>query len=142
MIIAIGSDHAGFDVKQDLIEYLQSDGHSIVDCGTYSNESVDYPEFAHKVGNSVVNSDADKGIVVCGSGIGVSISANKIKGIRCALCISRDQAIMSRKHNNANVLAIGARMTEYDTIQNIVAVWLATNFEGGRHQRRIEKIEI
>ncbi|MBC8213712.1 MAG: ribose 5-phosphate isomerase B [Candidatus Marinimicrobia bacterium] len=142
MKISIGSDHAGFDVKRDLIEYLKSKGYAILDCGTDSNESVDYPEFAHKVGFTITKLEANKGIVICGSGIGVSISANKLKGIRCALCTSENHAVMSRKHNDSNVLALGARMTDFEMIKKITEIWLSTEFEGGRHQRRIEKIEV
>ena len=143
MKIAIGCDHAAFEEKFILIDYIKKKlGYSIVDLGAYSSDSVDYPEYGHLVGKSVANKEADKGIVLCGSGIGISISANKIKGIRAALCTSKEHAIMSRKHNDANILAFGARFTEIELIKSITKVWLDTDFEGGRHLTRINKIEL
>ena len=116
--------------------------YDIVDLGTCSFDSVDYPKYGHLVGNSVVNGEVDKGIILCGSGIGISIAANKIRGIRAALCTSEEHAIMSRKHNDANVLAFGARFTDIELIKSITRVWLNTGFEGGRHLTRINKIEL
>ena len=142
MIISIGADHAGFSVKEKIREYLESKSYTILDKGAYSEESVDYPEFGHAVGNSVQGGESTKGIVVCGSGIGISMSANKIVGIRAALCTTPEHAQMSRLHNDANVLAIGARMTDYDVITEILDTWLDTEFEGGRHSRRVNKIEV
>ncbi len=142
MKIALGADHAGFDVKDDVKSYLESKGHEVFDKGTFSNDSVDYPKFGHDVGMAVSNNDVDKGIVICGSGIGISIAANKINGVRAALCTSSDHAKMSRLHNDANVLALGARMTDYDVLIKIIDTWLSTDFEGGRHQQRVEKIEV
>tara|TARA_Y100001970_G_scaffold245322_1_gene312261 strand:+ start:22576 stop:23007 length:432 start_codon:yes stop_codon:yes gene_type:complete len=143
MKIAIGCDHAAFNEKSILIDYVKTDLFcEVVDLGTHSLESVDYPEYGHLVGRSVVNNEADRGIVLCGSGIGISISANKVVGIRAALCTSKEHAIMSRKHNDANVLALGARFTDMDTIKEIIKVWINTEFEGGRHLTRREKIEI
>ena len=142
MIISIGADHAGFSVKEKIREYLESKSYTILDKGTYSEESVDYPEFGHAVGNSVQSGESTKGIVVCGSGIGISMAANKIVGIRAALCTTPEHAQMSRFHNDANVLAIGARMTDYDVITEILDTWLDTEFEGGRHSRRVNKIEV
>ncbi len=139
--ISIGSDHAGYEAKQKIIKFLSSKDYDVFDEGCYSDESVDYPEFGHRVGLKITSGEADKGVVVCGSGIGISIAANKIKGIRAALCYSKDHARMSRLHNNSNILALGARMNFGDDILDILDVWLGTNFEGGRHQRRIEKIE-
>ena len=107
-----------------------------------SEESVDYPEFGHAVGNSVKDGESAKGIVVCGSGIGISMAANKVEGIRAALCTTPEHALMSRLHNDANVLAIGARMTDFDIILEIVDTWLSSEFEGGRHSRRVNKIEV
>ena len=141
MKIGIGCDHAGYEVKQKIQQYL-SKSHSILDFGTNDIESVDYPDFGHKVGNAVSMLTVDFGIVICGSGIGISIAANKVKNVRAALCTSIEHAIMSRKHNDANVLALGARMTKTSTILEIVDAWINTNFEGGRHQGRINKIEI
>jgi len=142
MKISIGADHAGFSVKEKIREYLESKGYTTLDKGTYSEESVDYPEFGHAVGNSVQSGESTKGIVVCGSGIGISMAANKVEGIRAALCTTPEHAQMSRLHNDANVLAIGARMTDYDVITDIVDTWLNTEFEGGRHSRRVNKIEV
>ena len=141
MKISIGADHAGFSIKEKIREYLESKGYTILDKGTYSEESVDYPEFGHAVGNSVQSGESTKGIVVCGSGIGISMAANKVEGIRAALCTTPEHAQMSRLHNDANVLAIGARMTDYNVIIEIVDTWLNTEFEGGRHSRRVNKIE-
>ena len=142
MKISIGADHAGFSVKEKIREYLESKGYTTLDKGTYSEESVDYPEFGHAVGNSVQCGESTKGIVVCGSGIGISMAANKVEGIRAALCTTPVHAQMSRLHNDANVLAIGARMTDYNVIIEIVDTWLNSEFEGGRHSRRVNKIEV
>lgn len=142
MKISIGADHAGFSVKEKIREYLESKGYTTFDKGTYSEESVDYPEFGHAVGNSVQSGESTKGIVVCGSGIGISMAANKVEGIRAALCTTPQHAQMSRLHNDANVLAIGARMTDYNVIIEIVDTWLNSEFEGGRHSRRVNKIEV
>ncbi|MBT5077416.1 MAG: ribose 5-phosphate isomerase B [Candidatus Marinimicrobia bacterium] len=142
MKISIGADHAGFSVKEKIREYLESKGYRILDKGTFSEESVDYPEFGHAVGNSVKDGESAKGIVVCGSGIGISMAANKVEGIRAALCMTPEHALMSRLHNDANVLAIGARMTNFDVILEIVDTWLSSEFEGGRHSRRVNKIEV
>tara|TARA_Y100000590_G_scaffold119653_1_gene136922 strand:+ start:572 stop:1006 length:435 start_codon:yes stop_codon:yes gene_type:complete len=141
MVVSIGCDHAAFNEKNKVKEILIKLGYEVLDFGTSSSESVDYPSFGHKVGLSIINKSADKGIVICGSGIGISIAANKIKGIRAALCTSIVHAELSRKHNDANVLALGARLTKMVDIESIVKVWLETSFEGGRHQKRIEKIE-
>ena len=141
MIIAIGCDHAAFEEKNKVKNILISFGYKVLDFGTNSSESVDYPLFGHKVGYAILNKKADRGIVICGSGIGISIAANKIKGIRAALCTSVKHAELSRKHNDANILALGARLTEFNEIESIVKAWLETSFEGGRHQRRVEKIE-
>ena len=142
MKISIGADHAGFSVKEKIREYLESKGYRILDKGAYSEESVDYPEFGHAVGNSVKDGESAKGIVVCGSGIGISMAANKVEGIRAALCTTPEHALVSRLHNDANVLAIGARMTDFDIILEIIDTWLRSEFEGGRHSRRVNKIEV
>ena len=141
MKIGIGCDHAGFEIKEIVKEHL-SRTYSILDFGTNSIDSVDYPEYGHKVGNAILTSTVDSGIIICGSGIGISIAANKIKNVRAALCTSVEHAIMSRKHNDANILALGARMTETSIILKIIYAWINTDFEGGRHQNRIDKIEI
>ena len=140
--IAIGCDHAAFNEKEKLKTYLLKSGYELIDVGTNSSDSVDYPYFGHEVGKMVVNNDVDKGIVICGSGIGISIAANKVKGVRAALCTSPEHAKMSRKHNDANVLALGARMTDIKIIFKIVKIWLGTDFEGGRHLKRVNLIEI
>ena len=143
MKIAIGCDHAAYKEKKDLLEFIQSKiDCEIIDVGTNSSDSVDYAEYGHAVGELVSKGKVDKGIVICGSGIGISIAANKIKGIRAALCTSTEHAEMSRKHNDANVLALGARMTDFNIILEIVDAWLNTDFEGGRHLNRVNLIEI
>ena len=139
MKISIGSDHAGFELKQKIIEKYSS--FKFDDCGTFSNKSVDYPDFGHKVANSVLNNNVDYGIVVCGSGIGISIAANRNKGIRAALCTSTEHAKLSRLHNDANILALGSRLTSEKDIYAIIDIFLATSFEGGRHSDRIKKID-
>ena len=141
MKISIGCDHAGFEAKEIIILLLKELKYDVLDLGTNSIDSVDYPIYGLKVGESIKNKIADMGIVVCGSGIGISIAANKISGVRAALCTSVEHAILSRKHNNANVLALGARLTDEENIKEIIIKWLNTPFEGGRHQKRINLIE-
>ncbi len=139
-MIAIGSDHAGFKIKESIKDFFQREGIDYKDFGTNSTESVDYPEFARKVSESVVEFESEKGILVCGTGIGVCIAANKIKGIRAALCHNVNYARMARKHNDANVLCLGGREnTEEESIE-IVKAFLATDFEGGRHSNRLSQI--
>jgi ribose 5-phosphate isomerase B len=140
--IAIGCDHAAFGEKEDLKEYLSQGGYKVYDVGTDSLDSVDYPIYGHKVADLVVNKIVDKGIIICGSGIGISIAANKVKGARAALCVTSMHAEMSRKHNDANILALGSRMTKYDLMKEIIDVFLCTEFEGGRHLTRINMIEL
>ena len=141
MKIAIGCDHAGYPLKVAVEDKLLQEGHGIIDVGTESTEPVDYPIYGKSVGNAVANGLADRGIVICGSGIGISIAANKVKGVRCALCTSVEMAEMSRRHNDANVLAMGARMIEQDLAFKIVDKWLETDFEGGKHLRRINMLD-
>lgn len=141
MKIAIGCDHAGYPLKVAVEDKLLKEGYGIMDVGTESTESVDYPIYGKSVGRAVASGLADRGIVICGSGIGISIAANKVKGVRCALCTSVEMAEMSRKHNDANVLAMGARMIEQDLAFEIVDKWLATDFEGGKHLRRINMLD-
>lgn len=141
MKIAIGSDHAGYELKAEIVKFLQSNNHEVVDFGTCDCKSVDYPDYGEKVAEAVKNGDCDRGIVVCGTGIGISISANKVPGIRAALCTDSFMARMSREHNNANVLAIGARIVGLDLAIDIVDTWIKTEFLGDRHQRRLDKIE-
>lgn len=142
MKIAIGCDHAAYNEKNNLVRFIESElGFQVIDVGTSSEDSVDYAEYGHVVGKLVSNKEVDKGIVICGSGIGISIAANKIKGVRAALCTSIEHAEMSRKHNDANVLAVGARFTSFEDIKLITKMWFSTDFEGGRHLRRVNKIE-
>ena len=138
--IAIGSDHAGYEIKEKIIS--QYNDYEFLDLGCFSLDSVDYPDFGHSVGLAVKQNKVNIGIIICGSGIGISIAANKIKGIRAALCSTIEHAKLSRLHNDANVLAIGARLTDEEEIYKIIDTFLNTDFEGGRHLDRIQKIEI
>lgn len=138
MKIVIGSDHAGFRLKSILVKHFTE--HEFIDVGTNSEESVDYPDIAVLAGKKVVSGEADAGILICGTGIGISISANKIKGIRAALCTHEFMAEMSRRHNDANILALGGRVTGDDLAVRITDVWLKTPFDGGRHEKRVQKI--
>jgi ribose 5-phosphate isomerase B len=140
MKIAVGADHAGFALKEKIGEWLKNQGFEVQDAGTHSADSVDYPDYARKVGEIVGRKDAEMGILVCGSGIGMSIAANKVAGIRAAAVTTVHEAQMSREHNNANVLTLGARILSEDLALKIVERWLHTPFAGGRHQRRVEKI--
>ncbi len=140
MKIAIGSDHAGFQLKETLKSWLNDKGYDVIDKGTYDETSCDYPDFGRAVGLEVASGNADRGIVVCGSGIGISIAANKVRGVRAALCGDIYSARMSREHNDANVLAMGQRVTGAGLAIEIMDTWLNTAFEGGRHQRRLDKI--
>ncbi len=140
-MIALGSDHAGFKYKEQLKELLKSLNVEYHDYGTFSPESTDYPDYAALVSKSILNSEATKGILVCGTGIGMSIAANKFKGIRAAVCESVESARLAREHNDANILCIGERITPWDKAVEIVKVFLNTNFDGGvRHCRRVEKL--
>ena len=140
MIIGIASDHGGFELKEDIKEYLISKDIELIDYGTDSLESVDYPDFGKAVAKAVVERVVDKGIVICGTGIGISLAANKTRGIRCALCSDVYSSRMSRAHNNANMLALGGRVIGNGLAMEIVQVFIDTEFEGGRHAKRIEKI--
>jgi ribose 5-phosphate isomerase B len=140
MRIAIGSDHAGFTLKGELKQLLKEDGHEVVDVGTDSVEPVDYPIFCVKVARAVVEGSADRGIVVGGSGQGEQIAANKVRGIRAAMCNDLYTARLSREHNDANVLAMGARILAPTLAGEILRLWLATPFQGGRHVERLEEI--
>ena len=140
MKIALTSDHAGWKTKEVVKKYLKKMKHSVKDFGTDSEDSVDYPDFAFKVAKAVKAGKVKYGILICGSGIGMCIAANKIKGIRAANCYDKLTAEFSRRHNDANVLCLGARMLDINTIKGIIKVWLETSFEGGRHQRRVDKM--
>jgi len=138
--VAIAADHAGFPLKEDLREFLESEGHDVTDLGTDSTEPVDYPKFSRAAARAVIDGSADRGIVLGGSGQGEQIAANKVHGIRAALCNDLYTARLSRQHNDANVLGMGARIVAPTLAMEIVRVWLATPFEGGRHIRRLEQI--
>lgn len=140
MKIVLASDHAGFDLKEIIKEDLSNKGYNIEDLGTYTTDSVDYPDYGLKAAKIVASGEADKGIVICGTGIGISISANKFRGIRCALCSDVYSAKMTRAHNDSNMLALGGRVIGRDLALEIVYAWLNTEFEGGRHARRVGKI--
>ena len=142
MKIAIGCDHAAYEVKNKIKKLLNSFEYEVIDLGTDNEDSVDYPIYGHAVARKVAKKEVDRGIVICGSGIGISIAANKVKGIRAALCTTMSHAELSRKHNDSNILALGARLTEYNKIESIVKIWLKTQFEGGRHLDRIKMIEL
>jgi ribose 5-phosphate isomerase B len=141
MKIAVGADHAGYALKERLLKKLKADGHEVVDFGTHSTESTDYPDYAAAVGRAVIGEQADTGLLVCSSGVGMSIAANKIRGIRAALGVNVDEVSYTRRHNDANVLAIGANYTDEATASALLDTFLSTPFEGGRHARRIEKIK-
>ncbi len=141
MKIALAADHGGYELKLIVKDYLLEKGYEVLDLGCNSEESVDYPNYGKACGEAVVNGDAEKGIVICGTGIGISIAANKVKGVRCSLCTSLFMAEMARKHNDANVLALGGRTLETELSLNILEVWLTTEFEGGRHQRRVDLLD-
>ena len=140
MKIAMGSDHGGYLLKEHVKKYLTEQGHEIVDFGCNSLESCDYPQFGAAAARAVADGSCERGIVICTSGIGISISANKIKGIRCALCSEPLSAEMTRRHNNANMLAMGAGMIGPNMAERLVDTFLTTEFEGGRHQRRVDGI--
>ncbi|HUM56829.1 MAG TPA: ribose 5-phosphate isomerase B [Bacillota bacterium] len=146
MKIAIAADHGGYELKEKIKEHLENiyakdKNTEIIDVGIDSDASVDYPMYGKKCAEKVASGETEKGIVICGTGIGISIAANKVKGIRCALCTNEKMAEMSRKHNDANMLALGGRITDPDTALRIVDVWLETQFEGGRHKRRVDMLD-
>ena len=141
MKITIGSDHGAVELKEEVKKVLaEFEGVEVKDVGTFGTASVDYPDIAEKVCADVVSGESERGIVLCGTGLGISIASNKIKGIRCALCNDVYSARMSREHNNANVLAMGGRVTGFGPAGEIVRVWMTTDFAGGRHARRVDKI--
>lgn len=140
MKIVLACDHGGFQLKEAVKEHLIKNGYSIADIGAYSTDSVDYPDFGKKAAEMVALNEADRGIIICGTGIGISIAANKVKGIRCALCTNEFMAKMSRMHNNANMLALGERVLGKGVAMDIVDIWLSTEFEGGRHENRVNKL--
>ncbi|GGF32182.1 ribose 5-phosphate isomerase B [Echinicola rosea] len=138
--IAIGGDHAGFDYKQQLVAFLEAEGYEVKDFGPFSDASVDYPDYVHPLCEAIEAGEFKQGIVVCGSGNGVAITANKHQGIRAAICWNKDLAALSRQHNDANVISIPARFVPYELAQEMVGTFLSTEFEGGRHANRVNKI--
>ena len=141
MKIAIGADHAGFHLKEHLARFLEQRGHQIKDLGTFSDQSVDYPEYAEAVAREVAAGRVDRGLLVCGTGIGVGIAANKVDGVRAAICNDLFTAVKAREHNDANVLTLGARVVGEGLAENIVSSFMETDFEAGRHQRRVDQIQ-
>ena len=141
MKIAVAADHGGYKLKEKVKEHLLERGIEVEDLGTHSEESVDYPIYGKLCGEAVASGQADLGVVVCGTGIGISIAANKVHGIRCGLCTSVEMAHLTKQHNNANILALGGRTTREELAMEIVDEWLDTQYEGGRHQRRVEMLD-
>ncbi len=141
MKIVIGCDHAAYELKEEVKQKLLNEGHEIFDVGTDSAESVDYPIYGHAVGRAVAEGKAERGIAICGSGIGISIACNKVPGIRAALCTSVEMAEMCRRHNNANVICMGARMISRELAFDMIDTWMTTEFEGGKHERRINMLD-
>lgn len=137
MKISLGCDHGGYALKEHIRAYLEQKGHEVVDCGTYSTDSCDYPVFGEAAARKVADGTCERGIVICTTGIGISIAANKVRGVRCALCHEPLSAEMTRRHNNANMLAMGAGVIGKNMAERIVDVFLSTEFEGGRHARRV-----
>ena len=138
--IALGADHAGLPLKQVVKGWLESQGHKVLDFGTHTPDSVDYPDYASAVGDALLDGSAERGILVCGTGIGMAIAANKVPGVRAACCVDAFTARMAREHNDTNVLALGARIVATDDALEIVRVWLETAFAGDRHARRVAKL--
>lgn len=139
--IAIGCDHVGFELKTHIIEHLQAKGYSIKDFGTHSTQRTDYPIFGRAVAEAVTNGECEKGILICGTGVGISIAANKVKGVRAVVCSEPYSALLSRQHNDTNILALGARVIGRDLALMTVDTWINGEFEGGRHQNRIDMLE-
>ncbi len=140
MRIALSADHAGFDLKTLLADWLRAEGHDIVDLGTSGPESVDYPEFGARLARAIASGDAERGVAICGSGIGIAIAANRNPGCRCAQVNEPHSATLARTHNDANAMALGARLIGIDMAKACVAAFLSTDFEGGRHQRRVDML--
>ncbi|RDU24303.1 ribose 5-phosphate isomerase B [Anaerosacchariphilus polymeriproducens] len=140
MKIAIGNDHAAVELKNEIKAYLEGKGHELIDFGTNTNESCDYPNFGEAVGKAVVNNEAECGVLICGTGIGISIAANKVKGVRAAVCSEPVSARLTKEHNNANVIAFGARIVGVEVAKAIVDAYLDAEYEGERHQRRVDMI--
>ena len=141
MKIAFGCDHGGYELKQELMKWAQEQGHEVKDVGCYNMDSCDYPDFGEAVARAVASGECERGVVMCTTGIGISISANKVAGIRCALCGDLWSAEMTRRHNNANVLCLGGRVLTEEQAVSLAKLFVSTPFEGGRHQRRIDMME-
>lgn len=141
MKLAIGSDHVGWELKQEISEYIQSLGHETVDFGAYSSERTDYPKYGKKVAEEVASGQFDGGVLICGTGVGISISANKVKGIRAVVCSEPYTAKLSKQHNNTNIVAFGSRVVGVDLAKMIVKEWLEASYEGGRHAKRVDMID-
>lgn len=141
MKVAVGCDHGGYVLKDAVVSTLKDLGAEVVDFGCFGTESVDYPKFGYAVANAVASGQCDTGVVMCGTGIGISIVANKVKGIRCGLCTNAFMAEMTKRHNNANVIALGGRIVTPDEAKDIVKAWYTADFEGGRHQNRLDMIK-
>lgn len=141
MNISIGCDHGGYALKEHIKAHLTEQGHTVLDCGTHSTDSCDYPDFGKAAAQAVADGRCARGIVICTTGIGISIAANKVRGVRCALCSEPLSAEMTRRHNDANMLAMGAGLIGSNLAERIVDVFLTTDFEGGRHERRVNKLE-
>ncbi|MDY0339820.1 MAG: ribose 5-phosphate isomerase B [Coriobacteriia bacterium] len=140
MRIFLGSDHAGFELKEQVRDVLQSIGHDVVDIGPYTDESVDYPDYAERVGRAVASGEAPFGVLICGTGLGMAIAANKVPGVRAVQASEPEMARMARLHNNANILTLPGRFIDKEQAAEVLSVFLSTPFEGGRHQRRLDKI--
>lgn len=140
MKIAVGSDHAGYEFKEKVKYLLQGFGHEVLDFGAHSTESVDYPDFGLKVARAVADGEADYGVAICWTGNGMSMAANKVKGIRAGLALSPEMAFLTRSHNNANVLTLAQKYTPESDLEEILKIFLTTEFEGGRHERRVKKL--
>lgn len=141
MIISLGADHGGYELKDKLAQYLVEKGYEIIDNGTDSPDSVDYPSFGAIVAKDILEKRAELGVIVCGSGIGISISANRFKGIRAAIVTGTEYAQLARQHNNANIIALGGRFTTFEDAKKYLDIFLSTSFEGGRHEKRINRID-
>jgi len=139
--IIVASDHGGFQLKQQIIEYLAKKGLAILDGGCNSEESVDYPIYGEEAARAVVSGKVGGGIIICGTGIGISIAANRVKGARASLCHNTEYAKLTRLHNDSNILALGGRFTDFETAKQIIDIWLSTEYEGGRHQKRVKMLD-
>jgi len=141
MKLAVASDHAGLEMKEEVRKHLEAEGHTVEDFGCYESESCDYPDYANKLCEALLNDMVERGVLMCGTGLGMSYAANRYRGIRAALCMNPQMAEMARAHNDANVLVLGARLIDFPAARDIIKVWMETPFDGGRHLRRIQKLD-